>query len=208
MPEVDFAFAGLLLTTDERLLSPREWTAAQSTWAADLLPALPPGPVLELCAGAGHIGLAAVHGSDRHLVAVDREPVAQTHMLLNADRLAIGDRVEARCASVDTALSPHERFALVIADPPWVPRSDIGRYPQDPVGAIDGGADGLAIARECVQVIDRHLAPGGVALLQLGTAQQVSELELPGTLVVDEVREFPRGALVRMSRPAHPTTLT
>ena len=33
-------------------------------------------------------------------------------------------------------------------------------------------------------------------------------LELPVTLVVDEVREYPRGALVRLSRPAHPTTLT
>lgn len=208
MARVDFAFAGLRLTTDERLLTPREWTAAQSRWAAELLPTLPPGPVLELCAGAGHIGLAAVHESDRPLVAVDREETATTHVLLNAGLLGISDRVEARCSRLEDAVAPHEQFALVIADPPWVRRSDIGRYPQDPPEAIDGGTDGLDIARGCVQVIDRHLAPGGAALLQVGSAQQVSELELPRTLAVDEVREFPRGALVRMGRPAHPTTST
>ena len=43
MGQVDFAFAGLQLTTDERLLTPREWTAAQSRWAAELLPTLPSG---------------------------------------------------------------------------------------------------------------------------------------------------------------------
>lgn len=208
MARVDFTFAGLLLRTDERLLSPREWTATQSTWAAELLATLPPGPVLELCAGAGHIGLAAVHESDRDLVAVDREETATTHVLLNADLLGIVDRVEARCSPLDDAIAPHEQFALVIADPPWVRRSDIDRYPEDPVAAIDGGDDGLAVARECVGVIDRHLASGGAALLQLGTPQQVDELELPGSLVVDEVREFPRGVLVRLRRSAHPTTLT
>lgn len=201
MARVDFAFAGLLLTTDERLLSPREWTAAQSTWAAELLAVLPPGPVLELCAGAGHIGLAAVHESDRQLVAVDREEVATTHVLLNADLLGIVERVDARCSPLGDAIAPHEQFALVIADPPWVPRSDISRYPEDPVGAIDGGDDGLAVARECVQVIDRHLAPGGAALLQLGTPRQVAELDIADTLVVDEVREYPRGVLVCLRRP-------
>lgn len=196
MAQVDFSFAGLSLTTDERLLAPREWTAAQSTWAAELLLGLPPGPVLELCAGAGHIGLAAVHESDRRVVAVDREDVATTHVLLNADRLGIVDRVEARCCPLDEALAADEEFPLIIADPPWVPRADIGQYPEDPVGAIDGGDDGLAIARECVQVIDRHLAAGGAALLQLGTPQQVAGLRLPESLSVDEVREFPRGVLV------------
>ncbi len=208
MGRVDFDFAGLRLTTDDRLLAPREWTAAQSRWAAELLPTLPPGPVLELCAGAGHIGLAAVHESERSLVAVDREETATTHVLLNAELLGVSDRVEVRCSPLEDAIAPHEQFPLVIADPPWVRRSDIGRYPQDPPEAIDGGADGLDIARECVQVIDRHLAPDGAALLQLGTAQQASALELPVTLVVDEVREYPRGALVRIGRPAHPTTLT
>lgn len=201
MALVDFSFAGLSLVTDDRLLTPREWTEAQSAWAAALLAELPPGPVLELCAGAGHIGLAAVHGPGRWLVAVDREDVATTRVLANADRLGMADRVEARRRALTDALAPDERFPLVIADPPWVQRSALGAYPEDPPEAIDGGSDGLAVARECVEVIDRHLDPDGVALLQLGARAQALRLELPATLVVDEVREYPRGALVSLQRP-------
>lgn len=200
MAQVGFTFAGLHLVTDERLLRPREWTVDQSEWSAELLRALPPGPVLELCAGAGHIGLVAVHGSDRCLVAVDREELATRQVLINAERLGIVERVEARCRPLDEAVAAHERFPLVIADPPWVPRADIGRYPQDPPEAIDGGDDGLAIARECVHVIDRHLAPSGVALLQLGSQEQVARLELPGSLHVDEVRVCPGGVVASLHR--------
>lgn len=61
--------------------------------------------MLELCAGAGHIGLAAVHGTDRWLVAVDREEAATTRVLANADRLGMIDRVEGRCCALAEALA-------------------------------------------------------------------------------------------------------
>lgn len=200
MVPITFSFAGLSLTTDERLLAPREWTAAQSAWGAELLAQLPSGPVLELCAGAGHIGLAAVHGTDRCLVAVDREEVATSRVLLNAQRLGMAERVEARCWALEEAVSDDERFPLVIADPPWVQHSAVSGYPEDPPAAIDGGPDGLDIARGCVAVIDRHLEADGAALLQLGTRDQVADLELPASLAVDELREYPRGVLVCLRR--------
>ncbi len=200
MALVDFSFAGLSLVTDDRLLAPRRWTEAQSAWAAELLELVPPGPVLELCAGAGHIGLAAVHGTDRRLVSVDREDVATTRTLANADRLGASDRVETRSCALEAGVGPDERFALIIADPPWVQHLELSRYPEDPQEAIDGGPDGLAVARECVAVIDAHLDPGGTALLQLGTRDQALRLERPAHLVVDEVREYPRGVLVSLRR--------
>lgn len=201
MARVDFTFGGLDLTTDDRLLEPREWTHEQSTWSADLLPQLPDGPVLELCAGAGHIGLAGVCGSGRRLVAVDREEIAAATIRGNADRLGLSELVEVRCGDLSEVIAPDERFALVIADPPWVPTAGIGRFPEDPPGAIDGGDDGLSVAIQCVAVIAEHLLPEGAALLQLGTRDQVSALALPGDLVVDEVREYPRGVLARLRRP-------
>lgn len=200
MARVDFTFGGLDLTTDDRLLEPREWTHEQSTWAADLLPQLPEGPVLELCAGAGHIGLAGVRGSGRRLVAVDREELAAPTIRSNAERLGLTELVEVRRGDLSEVIAPDERFAMVIADPPWVPTAGIGRFPQDPPGAIDGGDDGLSVAIQCVAVIAEHLLPEGIALLQLGTRDQVAALDLPGDLVVDEVREYPRGVLARLSR--------
>ena len=53
-------FGDLEIAYDDRVLTPRPWTALQSEWAAELLESAPAGPVLELCAGAGQIGLLAV----------------------------------------------------------------------------------------------------------------------------------------------------
>ena len=86
-----------------------------------------------------------------------------------------------RCGALDAALDPSERFALVIADPPWVRHEDVVQYADDPVSAIDGGPDGLEVARLCLDVMGRHLLPHGAGILQLGDIDQVVELygELP-----------------------------
>ena len=64
-------FGPVDIVFDESVLVPRPWTIAQSAWARQLIESVPAGDVLELCSGAGHIGLAAVHGTGRHLVQVD-----------------------------------------------------------------------------------------------------------------------------------------
>ena len=95
----------------------------------------------------------------------------------------------------------------MIADPPWVPRDLTWHFPEDPLSAIDGGADGLDVARACLDVIATHLAPGGSAVLQLGTAAQADTLAheewfTTGRLVRTELRQHVRGVLVRIDRPA------
>jgi release factor glutamine methyltransferase len=196
-------FGALDIAFDGRLLRPRTWTVAQSMWAAELLPRVPEGRVLELCAGAGHIGLLAIAASPRPLVAVDLNPVACAYITQNADAAGLCDWVEVRQGPVEDVLTADERFSLAIADPPWVPRSDVGRFPDDPRIAIDGGSDGLDIARTCVRAIGAHLVPGGAAILQLGSAEQVAMLAddvAAAGLTAVESRTFERGALVRLDR--------
>ena len=164
-------FGELDIEYDERLLTPREWTLAQSDWAGELMPLLPEGPVVELCSGAGHIGLHAVLASPRRLVCVDDDEVACSYARRNAEAAGLADRVEVRNAGLEDALAPGERFALVIADPPWVPTDAVGRFPHDPVPAIDGGADGLHLVRRCLAVAGAHVLPGGSVLLQVGPGQ-------------------------------------
>jgi release factor glutamine methyltransferase len=190
---------------DDRVLRPRPWTAAQSEWAAELLQDAAPGPVLELCTGAGHIGLLAILGNQRRLVAVDADPIACEYARANAADAGLAGRVEVRNAMLDGALEPGERFPMIIADPPWVPSARTGDHPEDPVLAIDGGEDGLMIARLCVEVAAAHLDDGGVLLLQVGDAAQAATL---GTLLDDrsglameEVRQpSPTGVLVLVRR--------
>ena len=195
-------FGGLQITFDDRVLRPRTWTENQSRWAAELLPGLPTGDVLELCSGAGQIGLLAVAPCERRLVCVDVNPVAAEFTCANARAAGLQDRVEMRQGRIDAVLAPDERFPLIIADPPWVRRSETQRFPEDPLLAIDGGDDGLSVVRECVTAIATHLADGGVALLQLGPDGQVEAVSrlLKGTgLRAGETRAFGRhGVLLRI----------
>jgi methylase of polypeptide subunit release factors len=198
-------FGSLRIAFDDRVLRPRSWTTAQSEWAAELLPRLPRGPVLELCAGAGQIGLLAVVESTRRLVCVDADETACDFTRANAQDAGMADRVEVRHARLEEAVGPEEAFPLIIADPPWVPHLDTGQFPEDPLTAIDGGHDGLDVARSCLQVIRDHLAPGGSALLQLGSSGQATTLGseetlCSGDLHLEEIRQHTRGVLVRIDR--------
>jgi methylase of polypeptide subunit release factors len=199
-------FDGLDIAFDSRVLRPRPWTVAQARWAAQLLTELPPGPVLELCSGAGHIGLATAARAERALVCLDLDPVAVHYTALNACLAGRGDQVDARLGRIADALADDERFPLIIADPPWVTSAETGRYPEDPLLAIDGGPDGLSIAHESLRAIERHLHATGVALIQLGSVAQLAALMSSGSgaLRCLEVRSYEGGVVAQLVR-AFPT---
>lgn len=205
-PVESVQFGGLDIAFDNRVLRPRPWTLAQSEWAAELLSVAPPGPVLELFAGVGHIGLAAVLDSDRDLMMVDVNLAAVQLARRNADAAGLQGRVVVRHGRIDEVLESGERFPLIVADPPWVPTAGVAEFPDDPTIAIDGGADGLALARSCCRVVDAHLDVDGSAILQLGTLAQVDAVagyladELASMVRVVETRTFDRGVLTRLFR--------
>ena len=187
-------FGSLNVTYDPRVLAPRPWTIAQSYWASEAAAWAPPGPILELHCGAGHIGLAAAHLSKRSLVQIDRDAVACELARLNADHAGLGEETEVRLAAIPRGLLDAERFPVIIADPPYVPTSEVARHPDDPVGAIDGGRDGLDEVRCCVELAARHLDEKGLFILQLRTIEQAHEvaamspgLEVVGTRCIDDL---------------------
>jgi len=170
------AFGPLTIEYDDRVLRPRPWVQLQSRWAAELLDDADQGPVLELCSGAGHIGLLVVELTGRRLVAVDLEPTACHFTRSNAARAGLEHLVEVRQGRLEEVVEDGEQFALVVADPPWVTSAEVGRFPEDPLLAIDGGVDGLAVARACVDAATGHVAAGGSVLLQLGDDAQADEV--------------------------------
>ena len=202
-------FGPLLVDYDERVLTPRPWTLKQSEWAARLAAAAAPGPLLEVCAGAGHIGLAAAVLADRDLVQIEADPVAAGYARANAARAGWSERVQVRNTRLEQALQPEERFEVIVADPPYLRSAEIGRWPEDPQLAIDGGVDGMEVVQACLALAGQHLSEAGQLLLQTaGPAQdeRVGELlqrhpewRLVGRdgLVVDEER-----AIMRIERSA------
>ena len=162
-------FGPIEIDHDDEVLEPRPWTLAQSEWAAEL----PAGPMLELGCGAGHIGLAAAALTGSPLVQVDRSEAACRWAATNAATAGLAGRVEQRCGPLEDVLHRDERFAVVIADPPYVESSDVRQFPEDPEDAIDGGDDGLDLVRTFLAVAAAHLAPGGSIVLQLGAPEQI-----------------------------------
>jgi release factor glutamine methyltransferase len=200
-------FGELTVAFDDRVLRPRPWTTAQSYWAADLLRDAPEGPVLELCAGVGHIGLLATAGTERPLVLVDLDETACALARENAVAARGTGPVEVRQGRVDEVLGAEERFVGIIADPPWVPSDTTGRFPEDPLTAIDGGPDGMDVAWACIDVAGEHLGEQGWLLIQLGTVEQADAVHerlasAPGgALKTVEVREYgANGVLVHVAR--------
>ena len=202
MPIVDFD--PLQIEYDERVLTPRPWTRMQSRWAAEIANDASAGPLLELCSGAGHIGLEAARLTGRALVCVDQNPAAAELTQRNAARAGLAALVETRVASVSTALAEGEGFALAIADPPWVNSDAVARYPEDPLLAIDGGPDGLSVARLCVEACLGHLGSGASLLVQLGTDAQADRLAADaggaGWLEAGR-RQGERGMVIRLRHP-------
>src|SRR4051812_10156925 len=94
---------GLAIHYDHSVLEPRPWTAEQGRWAAELAAHAPAGRILELCGGAGHIGLVAPRRSGRRLVQVDADPAACRFARQNATVAGLGAQVEVRQAGIDAA---------------------------------------------------------------------------------------------------------
>jgi methylase of polypeptide subunit release factors len=197
-------FGPIVVAFDGRVLRPRPWTLLQATWAAELHPTLPAGPMLELCAGAGHIGQAAAALTGRSLVQVDVDPHACALSTANASSNGLGGVVRVVRADLGR-WSIAERFPLVLADPPYLPREEAAAWPDDPAVAIDGGEDGLELPRRCVAAAARHLRAGGAVLLQAAGAAQVEALApdvAAAGLSVVEVRSEDDRRAVALLRPA------
>lgn len=193
---------GLRFDYDSSVLEPRPWTVQQSLWAAALSPELPPGQILELCSGAGHIGLLAAHLTLRDVVLVDASASACAFARVNAERLGLAAQV--RHGSMTQVLDEHERFPLILADPPYLRTRDISEFPDDPTTAIDGGDDGLDLARLTLTIAGRHLERAGAMLLQLRDHEQAAALRSwagAAGLRIEKVRSVGDHGVLVLCRP-------
>jgi release factor glutamine methyltransferase len=69
------------------------------------------------------------------------------------------------------------KFELVVSNPPYIASGDLKTLaPEvrlfDPTLALDGGQDGLDAYRDLIPQVNRHLAPEGVFLLEIGRGQE------------------------------------
>jgi len=170
-------FHGLELQVDARVLDPRPDTETLVDWALQIAAdhRLPDAArVADLGTGSGAIALALAGQQPRWQVhAVDASDGALAVARGNAQRLGLP--VTFHAGSWWAPLQGLS-FDLVLSNPPYIPTPDLaGLMPEviahEPARALDGGTDGLEAYRRICAALPELLAPGGVAVLEVGIGQ-------------------------------------
>jgi release factor glutamine methyltransferase len=154
--------------------------------------------VLDLCTGSGCIAAAVAHHlKNATVVATDISPDAVALARRNIERLGLTDRVTVEQGDLFEPVSrlPDPRpFDLILANPPYIPTGEIEKLDRnvreyEPVGALDGGIDGLIVHRRVAEGAPGRLRPGGRLFveIQFDQAQAVTEI-LGGHEAFAEVR--------------------
>jgi len=136
--------------------------------------------VVDLCTGSGAVAcsIAQEHPGAR-VLAVDLSPLAVQTARANAERLGLAERVAvfegdlfAPLAEIAECEGLLGKADLVISNPPYIPSADLPDLPQEVLGfephlALDGGPDGLAVARRIAEEARTWLRPGGLLAMEL-----------------------------------------
>ena len=131
--------------------------------------------ILDLGTGTGALLLAAlVEFPGAVGLGIDIAPAAVALAARNARANGLAGRAMFLAGRWGAAVAG--RFDLVLANPPYIESADIaGLMPEvaahEPRSALDGGMDGLDAYRAIVADLPRLLAPGGVAIFELGHGQ-------------------------------------
>jgi release factor glutamine methyltransferase len=138
------------------------------------------GPtIVELCTGSGAVAVAlATELPTARILATDVSWRALRVARANAERNGVAERITFLrgnlCRAVDGQV-PEESVDLVVANPPYIPTGElVTLMPEvqwEPRLALDGGADGLRVAREIIETSPDRIRPGGFLLLEIGAEQ-------------------------------------
>lgn len=131
--------------------------------------------VLDVGTGTGCLLLSVLHALPPALgVGTEIDADAVVCAMQNADSLGLSDRVEILCSKwVEGVVGP---FDIIFSNPPYIPSAEIQTLApevalHDPVGALDGGADGLDAYRIMSRLLKGLLSPSGSVVLEIGTGQ-------------------------------------
>ncbi|MCX5891039.1 MAG: peptide chain release factor N(5)-glutamine methyltransferase [Deltaproteobacteria bacterium] len=139
---------------------------------------------VEIGVGSGAVVVAlAKELPQMDWLALDLSAAALTVARDNARRHGVGGRLHFVRGDLVSGLKPGPRFALLVANLPYVPRAEWEQLPKDirdfePREALLGGDDGLDLIRPLVRQAQQYLPPGGCIALEVGAGQAEQVLDL------------------------------
>lgn len=159
------------------VLIPRPDTEALIERALAILPPQSEARVLDLCTGSGCIAITiACERPGTRADATDLSAEALEVARENATSLGVAERVRLLQGDLYAALPEPARYALVVANPPYVALRERDQLAPDvaehePHAALFGGEDGLDVIRRLVAGLGEVIEPEGHALIEVGAGQ-------------------------------------
>jgi release factor glutamine methyltransferase len=224
-------FHGLAFAVDDRALIPRpeterlveltELEVVRRLIGAPRPPGSPPIRVIDVGVGSGAVAVTLAFLLRRRGMA-DEVEITATDVVEDAIQLAkenaVAHAVADRIMFLTSDLLPGfdtRRWDVVAANLPYVRTDAIPGLPRaaafEPVGALDGGADGLEIIGRLLDQLPAALADDGVALLEIGGDQGQAMLDLAAERLrgwqcdlKPDLGGLPRVAVLRRSAPDLP----
>ena len=142
-----------------------------------------PARILDLGTGPGTLLLAALSEfPDATGLGVDASEFALAYARDNAGELGMADRTAFQ--SGDWGDGIDGSFDLILCNPPYIADSEIlmpDVAEHEPAEALFAGVDGLGDYRRIIPDLPRLLAPGGLAVLEIGATQHISVGKLAET---------------------------
>ncbi len=177
-------FCGLSLKVDHRVLVPRPETEELVGLAVDFILKSRRGgapAILDFGAGSGAIALALARRFPAAAVtAAEKSRGALACAEENARALDLAGRM--KFLKISSVSDCGGLFDLIVSNPPYIPTGVIAGLDKEvlsePRLALDGGADGLVVAREIIAAAPTALKKGGALLLELGDTQGPLALKL------------------------------
>ncbi|MEV4416238.1 putative protein N(5)-glutamine methyltransferase [Catellatospora sp. NPDC049609] len=170
---VGFAeFCGRRIAVDPGVFVPRRRTELLVEQAARFL--RPGAVVLDLCCGSGAVAAVLAESDGVEVHAADIDPAAVRCARRNVEPR--GGRVYEGDLYAPLPPGLRGRIDVLVVNVPYVPTAEIGMMPpearlHEPAVALDGGADGLDLARRVLAGAGDWLAPRGRLLLETSDEQ-------------------------------------
>lgn len=202
-------FYGLDFVVNKDVLIPRPETELIVENAIRILKDKENSEFCEVGVGSGCISVSILHEvKTASAVGLDVSEKALAVAKLNAKNNGVSNRLSLKISDVFAVLKD-EKFALIVSNPPYIPREDIqDLQPEvrdfEPLSALTDGAGGLSIVEKIISESPQFLKFEGFLLLEIGfnQAEKVREMFSPqkwqSVGILPDLQGIPRTVRARL----------